>query len=228
MTTIKIYLPSEEIRRFTIDNDNLATFEKLTSVISRAIPNYHPEMRISYQDQENDKIVVSSETEYQEMLSHLTLLQNGTLSLIKIWIADSNKPLFREGTVEVLHAYVHSEKSLVDVEKPIQDKILQAISRLFPDNKILPYHIPTYLQNVLSVKATGDAEAEVDVKVHDLYSAINSAAMELLDSSEQYALDKAKKLLESLQILQPDNADVYYNLACVESLSKISRSRWNF
>jgi len=106
------------------------------------------------------------------------------------------------------------------IEKSRQDSILLAVSRLFPDNKILPYHIPTFLQNVLSVKTTGDAEAEVDIKVGDLFKAINSAAVDLLDSTEQYALNKAKILFESLQILEPTNPNVYYNLACVESLSK--------
>jgi len=106
------------------------------------------------------------------------------------------------------------------IEKSRQDSILLAVSRLFPDNKILPYHIPTFLQNVLSVKTTGDAEAEVDIKVGDLFRAINSAALDLLDSTEQYALNKAKILFESLQILEPTNPGVYYNLACVESLSK--------
>jgi hypothetical protein len=226
MTTIKIYLPNDEIRRFSYDVEKLS-YESLINLLASTISNFHPEMRIHYLDQENDKILVTSEVEFQEMISHLTQLQQGKLSLIKIWISDSNKPLFRDGSVELLHAY-DEEKKIDSFEKSRQESILLAISRLFPDNKILPYHIPSFLQNVLSVKTTGHSEAEVDIKVGDLFKAINTAALDLLDSTEQYALNKAKTLFESLQILEPTNPNVYYNLACVESLSKNVKASVDF
>jgi len=203
-------LPNDEIRRFSYNCDKL-TYEGLIELLSKSIPHYHPEMRINYQDIDNDKIIVTTELEFREMLAHLTQLQNGKLSLLKLWITDSTKPLFRDGTADVIRS---------NIDQPFQERVYQAVSRLFPENKILPYHIPSYLQNVLSVKTTGTAEAEVNFDVSNLFSAINTAALDLFDSTEQHALNKAKTLLESLQILQPRNPDVYYNLACIESLLK--------
>jgi len=93
-----------------------------------------------------------------------------------------------------------------------------AVSRLFPDNKILPFHIPQYLQNVISVKSNGVADAEVDINTDGAFTAINQKALDLLESKDENDLKQSKLLLESLQLLEPNNPYVYYNLACVESL----------
>jgi len=85
---------------------------------------------------------------------------------------------------------------------------------------ILPYHIPSYLQDVISITTKGIADSEVSIAVHKLFSAINDQALKLLESTQECDLNKSKTLLESLVILQPENANVHYNLACADSLLK--------
>jgi len=98
--------------------------------------------------------------------------------------------------------------------------IVGCLENLFPNKKILPYNIPAFLQGVVKVNCVNNAEAEVDVNISELFSTLNKTALELMNSSEAYALAKAKQILESLALLQPDNSHVFYNLACVESLMK--------
>jgi hypothetical protein len=199
------------------------TYEKFTEKLSQNIPSYHLEMKTLYEDSEKDKIVFSCELEFQEMLCHLKQTQNGGLTLVKIWIEDSSVPYFRDGTQEVIKLYSTGKDALLEQlenTRPIQERITSALSRLFPNNTILPYHIPSFLKEVVSVKTMGTADAEVDVTVDGLAHAINTEALRLLDSTEECDLTKSKLLLESLQILKPDDPNVYYNLACAESLLK--------
>jgi hypothetical protein len=98
------------------------------------------------------------------MLSHLQQLQNGKLELVKIWIdLESPQPfkyvdrfifilivlISRDGTVELAYACVKAKDQVVEKlaeYTPSHARIQAAIERLFPENKILPYHIPAYLQ----------------------------------------------------------------------------------
>jgi len=219
--SFKIFL-GNEIRRFSLPTEIL-TFEKFTEKLVQNIPSYHLEMKTCYEDSDKDRVVFSCELEFQEMLSHLQQIQNGELSLVKIWIEDSKIPYFRDGTQEVIRLYSTGKDALLEQladTRSIQERITSAISRLFPNNTILPYHIPSFLKSVVSVKTVDTAEAELDVTVDGLASALNSEALRLLDSQEECDLAKSKLLLESLRILQPENPNVYYNLACADSLLK--------
>jgi len=223
MTSFKIFI-GEEIRRFRLETDDL-TYEKFTEKLRQNIPSYHLEMKTFYEDNEKDKIIFSCEMEFNEMIAHLRQIQNGwsDLAIIKIWIEDSHIPYFVKGTAEVTKMYTTGKDALIDqLEdiKPIQERITSALCRLFPDNKILPYNIPSFLSNVLSIKTMGVADVEVDISVDNLAQAINGEALRLMESQDEADLAKSKKLLESLQILTPDNPNVYYNLACTESLLK--------
>jgi hypothetical protein len=181
-------------------------------------------MKTSYEDEDKDKIVFSSQAEFDEMLSCLKSLQQGD-SLIKIWIEDSKVPYFKDGTVEIVKLYSKGKDSVEQIVNSeqvtsAQEKITSAIARLFPDNAILPYNIPSYLKEVLSVKINGPADVELDVVVDNLTKSLNSEALRLMDSEEVTDLNKSKLLLESLQMINEDDPHVYYNLACVNSLLK--------
>jgi hypothetical protein len=183
-------------------------------------------MKTSYEDEDKDKIVFSSQAEFDEMLSCLkSHPQQQVDSLIKIWIEDSKVPYFKDGTVEIVKLYSKGKDSveqIVNSERvaSAQEKITSAIARLFPDNAILPYNIPSYLKEVLSVKINGPADVELDVVVDNLAKSLNSEALRLMDSEEVTDLNKSKLLLESLQMINEDDPHVYYNLACVNSLLK--------
>lgn len=227
MTSFKIFI-GDEIRRFRLETTNL-TYEKFTEKLRTIIPFFHLEMRTYYEDSDEDKIVFSCEMEFIEMITHLKQMQCGELKLIKIWIEDDEVPYFVDGTSEATKLYttdttgtggmqIHEQP--LEETKSIQERIMSALSRLFPDNKILPYHIPSFLKDVVAVKTVGTADVEVDISVNDLTQAINEEALRLMDSNDELDLEKSRKLLESLQILTPEDPDVYYNLACTDSLLK--------
>jgi hypothetical protein len=221
MTSFKIYI-NNEIRRFRLE-DNLLNHEKFIEKLRENIPQYHAEMKTYYEDSDKDRILFSSQPEFEEMLSCLKSLQQP--DLIKIWIEDSKIPYFKDGTVEIVKLYSKGKDSveqLVNSEQvtSAQEKITSAISRLFPDNAILPYNIPSYLKEVLSVKINGPADVELDVVVDNLTHSLNAEALRLMDSEEVTDLNKSKLLLESLQMINSEDPHVYYNLACVNSLLK--------
>jgi len=166
----------------------------------------------------------SSQAEFEEMLSCLKSSQQSD-SLIKIWIEDSKVPYFKDGTVEIVKLYSKGKDSVEKIVHSDQvvnaeEKITSAIARLFPDNAILPYNIPSYLKEVLSVKINGPADVELDVVVDNLTKSLNTEALRLMDSEEVNDLQKSKLLLESLQMINEEDPHVYYNLACVNSLLK--------
>jgi len=195
-----------------------------TEKLRQNIPKYHPEMKTYYEDEDKDKIVFSSQEEFEEMLSCLKFLQqNG--DVIKVWIEDSKVPYFKDGTVEIVKLYSKGKDSIEQIvnseqTQNVQEKVTSAIARLFPDNAILPYNIPSYLKEVLSVKINGPADVELDVVVDNLTQSLNNEALRLMDSEEVTDLNKSKLLLESLQMIDEQDPHVYYNLACVNSLLK--------
>ena len=103
---------------------------------------------------------------------------------------------------------------------PSHQNVVAAIERLFPENKILPYHIPTYLQHVLNVNTVATDNVDLDIDVQGVAQAINAEALSLMDSPHQSDLVKSKMLLESLAMIKEDDPNVYYNLACADSLLK--------
>jgi hypothetical protein len=220
MTSFKIYI-GDEIRRFRLENrsdDN--SYENFVEKLRQNIPSYHAEMKTFYEDGDKDKIVFSSQPEFNEMFSCLS-----GEPLIKIWIVDSKVPYFKDGTVEIVKLYTKGKDSvekIVNSEEvaTAQEKITSAIARLFPDNAILPYNVPSYLKEVLSVKINGPADVELDVVVDNLATSLNNEALRLMDSEEVTDLNKSKLLLESLQMINEEDPHVYYNLACVNSLLK--------
>jgi len=215
----KIYF-GDEIRRFSLLNP---TYESFVEKLCSNIPLYHPELRTMYEDIDKDKIVFSCEMEFREMLEHLRLLNKGEPSVARIWIQDSNLPYFRDGTKEVIRLYTTGKDAIIEQlsdTRPVQERITSSLSRLFPNGVILPYHIPSFLKDVVSVKTNGPADAEIDVSVDHLAEKLNREALRLLDSEAECDLAKSKLLLESLSILKPEDPNVYYNLACAESLMK--------
>jgi len=194
------------------------SFEIFRYKLSQTIPQYHSEMKTYYEDGDKDRILFSTETEFTCMLEHLISIKQDP---IKIWVVDSNVPYFKDGTVQFQGGYnrLPDDSNVdVDVDPTFLERVTLAVSRLFPDNKILPFHIPQYLQNVISVKSNGVADAEVDINTDGAFTAINQKALDLLESKDENDLKQSKLLLESLQLLEPNNPYVYYNLACVESL----------
>jgi len=142
-------------------------------------------------------------------------------------VEDSAHPYFKDGTAEIVDAYLKTKDSVIqklESVTPSHQKLTEAIARLFPDNRILPYHIPSYLQQFLKIKTNSNAEVDVDIEVDGLAKAINEEALRLMNSTEECDLAKSKLLLESLSMIRVDDPFVHYNLACAESLMKNVKS----
>jgi len=228
MATFKIYI-GEEIRRFRVDKYEELTYENFTEKLRQNIPSYHLEMKTFYEDSDKDKIVFSCEMEFREMINHLSRVQEisetekSGLPLIKIWVENSSLPYFKDGTAEIVGVYTKTKDHVLEKLEsvtPSHEKIKAAVSRLFPDNTILPYHIPNYLQQFLKVKTKGTADVELEIEETGLAQAINEEALRLMNSNLESDLAKSKLLLESLSMIREDDPYVYYNLACAESLLK--------
>jgi len=101
---------------------------------------------------------------------------------------------------------------------PSHARIQCAIERLFPENKILPYHIPAYLQEVLKIDTLANHEVDLDIDVQGVAQAINTEALNLMNSPHPSDLAKSKFLLQSLAMIREDDPHVHYNLACADSL----------
>jgi len=184
-------------------------------------------MKTVYEDSDKDKIVFSCEQEFQEMLAHLQQVQNGKLELVKIWIDVASSQPFKDGTVELAYACVKAKDQVVEKlaeYTPSHSKIQSAIERLFPENKILPYHIPAYLQEVLKINTLANREVDLDIDVQGVARAINTEALNLMNSPHPSDLAKSKFLLQSLAMIQEDDPIVHYNLACADSLMKDVKS----
>lgn len=219
MTSFKIYI-GNEIRRFRLDLPKL-NYESFTEKLKENIPSYCKEMKTVYEDGDKEKIVFSSEQEFQEMLSHLEQLQNGKLELVKIWIDLESPQPFKDGTVELAYACVKAKDQVVEKlaeYTPSHARIQSAIERLFPENKILPYHIPAYLQEVLKINTLANHDVDLDIDVQGVAQAINTEALNLMNSPHPSDLAKSKFLLQSLAMIREDDPNVNYNLACADSL----------
>jgi len=103
---------------------------------------------------------------------------------------------------------------------PSHARIQAAVERLFPEQKILPYHIPAYLQEVLKINTVANEVVDLDINVTGVAQAINNEALSLMNSPHPNDLAKSKFLLESLAMIREDDPVVHYNLACADSLLK--------
>jgi len=216
MASFKIYFSPENIRRFrTASRPN---FEEFHSLLCKHYPsNFHPELRVQYIDSEGDRIDVTTELEWAEMFDQLTDKNN-----IKIHITEiSNAKYFKDGPpAEKLyfHNPVENARVLPDNASILSNSVSKCLEQFFPNGRILPYNIPVFLQNIITIKYisnNGDAVVDIDVDIPKLGDAIHNKAMEYLNEKQ---FKDASKTFRAQGILQPNNPNAFYNVACAESL----------
>jgi len=84
----------------------------------------------------------------------------------------------------------------------------------------LPYNVPSFLEGVVSVQTLGDNTVDFKTDLSRFYDVLTSEACRLMNSPQvKGALEKAKNILISQQLLQPNSVITFYNLACVEALT---------
>jgi len=161
---------------------------------------------------------VSHELEWQEALYFMRDQSIKKIYLCKgkgIFFKDSAPPqpqYFYEKTGE-------GEKKVVKEVSPALQSLGLAVpsclERLFEGGKILPNHLPDYLQDAVKVRNLPNSEVDLDVDVSRLHPALMRHALALFD---QKRYEEAKKILEALKQLNDKDPLTLYNLACAEAL----------
>jgi len=177
-------------------------------------PLYHPELRLQYTDSEGDKIDVTSQLEWHEMFEELK-----NEKIIKIHVNEGKGPYFKDGPEPVpLYAYTdETEKKPVDNKETqlLQSRVCACLTELFPGKRILPTHIPAFLEDIVKLIKISDTEADLDVDIPRLQKTLFREGFDRLESKEY---EKGRSIFKALLLLTPDDNLSMYNLACAESL----------
>jgi len=116
------------------------------------------------------------------------------------------------------HNPVENARVLPDNASILSNSVSKCLEQFFPNGRILPYNIPVFLQNIITIKYisnNGDAVVDIDVDIPKLGDAIHNKAMEYLNEKQ---FKDASKTFRAQGILQPNNPNAFYNVACAESL----------
>lgn len=212
-TTFKLIFGPENIRRFTFQPTTLENFQQL--LVALYPDFYHLEMTLQYVDTDGDKVSVSSEMEWEEMLSH-------SKNSLKLHVVESgNKKFFRDGPApEVVKVYGEKgQENEGDFQAEIA-KVTSALASLFPANKILPYNIPSFLSGIISLQTTGanQVDLDIDFNLGRIANTLHREAMRLFELADKKSVAQAKRILLSQLTLNPVDCVTLYNLACADAL----------
>jgi len=214
MASFKIYFSPDNIRRFR--TNTLPSYDEFVSMLCKHYPTtYHPELRLQYVDSEGDKIDVTSQLEWNEMFDQLTDKNNIKINVIEV----SNPKYFKDGPPpETLyfHNPLLNTRVTPDNASALSSSVSKCLEQFFPNGKILPFNIPTFLQNIVTIKyISGETNVDINVDIPSLGEAIYHKAMSYLDEK---SFKEASHTFRAQCILQPTNAVAFYNVACAESL----------
>lgn len=216
MASFKIYFSNENIRRFrTTDRPS---FEEFVNTLCKHYPaNFHPELRVQYIDAEGDRIDVTTELEWKEMFDQLSDPNN-----IKIYISEGANPkYFKDGPPPqqlYFHNPLENTKVELDNAQVLSNSVSKCLEQFFPNGRILPFNIPSFLNNIVTIKyisGKNDTVVDIDVDIPRLGNAIHDKAMRHL---EEKNFKEASSTFRAQCILQPTNSVPFYNVACSESL----------
>eukprot|EP00005_Dracoamoeba_jomungandri_P001547 CAMPEP_0174262520 /NCGR_PEP_ID=MMETSP0439-20130205/13020_1 /TAXON_ID=0 /ORGANISM="Stereomyxa ramosa, Strain Chinc5" /LENGTH=362 /DNA_ID=CAMNT_0015347239 /DNA_START=67 /DNA_END=1155 /DNA_ORIENTATION=+ len=217
--TYKLFFGESDIRRISLE---ATTWFDFTTQLKELYPStFHPELRVQYLDEEGDKITVSSEMEFQTMLQFHSQ-QSGPLKLYVVEGPLGEGKYFKDGPGEqILDVYQENTD-----EKPSQDlvdicvSVPAALKPLFPDGKILPYNLPPWIADCVTIKKIpGDVPTvDLDINLVQLFDALHNRALALMEKGDKKSLEGARTVLQVQLNIVPDHFLSLYNLACAESL----------
>lgn len=177
---------------------------------------YHPEMRFLYNDPEGDPIVVTSQTEWEEMFSVLS-----DQSIIKLKVIEVKGGVsFKDAVPEPVKAYVDPSATVPICQLPPEvskkmERVPNCLKVLFPGEVILPHNVPSFLEEAVHVLPIRDNEVDLDVDIAKLESLIFRQGMDLLNRGDYQG---GRRMFQSLIILNPEDKISTYNMACAEAL----------
>jgi len=141
---------------------------------------------------------------------------------IKIYISEIVNPKYFKDGPPAQKLFFHNPVDIRYVEPDNAHMLGTAVSRcleqFFPNGRILPFNIPAFLQQIVTIKyisGNGDAVVDIDVDIPRLGDAIHHKAMGYLDVKDY---KEASRTFRAQTILQPKNCIPFYNVACAESL----------
>jgi len=216
MASFKVYFSTSNIRRFR--TTNIPSFEEFVGILTKHYPtSFHPELRVQYVDSEGDKIDVTTQLEWEEMFGQVSKTET-----IKIHISEISNPKYFKDGPPPQSLFFHEKDNMQPIVPPnagaFSSSVSKCLEQLFPNGRILPFNIPTFLQNIVTIKnisGNGDAVVDIDVDIGQLGDAIHNRAMALLNE-KQYK--DASFTFRAQGILQPQNPISFYNVACAEAL----------
>jgi len=103
----------------------------------------------------------------------------------------------------------------------LKHAVPHCLQHIFSGNRILPYDIPEWLRDCVSIKRLPlpGNEVDLDVDIPKMFHALHQRTLELLsDAKNSDNIQQAKELLQDMLLLVPKHAVTLYNLSCAESL----------
>jgi len=240
--TFKLVFAEDDIRRITLSNSSWEAFNQ--QLVDLYPDNYHPELTIRYRDEEGDLITVSTEREWDCML---TSVKNEEQP-IRLYISEGKNTgqYFKDGPPPTSRGFytatpttpsassststttsdseTETEKITISGGESLRKfelEVPKCLSRFFPSGKILPYNIPTWLQGCVEIKRVpGPAPVvDMDIDIYRLFDLLNEQAVSMIGPEKEPAvLSKAKEFLQSMIELVPNHPIAHYNMACAQSL----------
>lgn len=237
---LKLYYEDGTIRRVTLSREVISSYDAVLEALQNFYNGdvFHPELKLQYVDAEGDKCTISSALEWDCFLTQLAPNEVLKLHVSEGVHQDRSDARVRRCTTvrgryfkdgpppEVKGAYMKDDKAAEKRDIPIETtpdfafSVPQCLQRLFKGQKILPYHLPSWLQPFAQVKKVPGTENDVDldIDVYGLFEELHRQAYKLLgDESKPEQVEKAKDFLESMLTIVPDHPLALYNLACAEA-----------
>jgi len=216
MTTFKIFFNNNDIRRLT---KPVSSYEEFVVLLQELYPQYHCELMIKYVDKEGDRIAVTSQIEWEEMMDELH-----DEKVIKLYVEEGLHPdsYFKDGPApEPIQFYsdnISKDTIESDQWEGLKLAVPKCLESLFRDQKIIPSHIPNFIRDAIKVKFNSIDEVDLDVDIPLLFDCLHRKAMECLSSFDREVIQKGKDYLIAMVQMKPDNYIALYNLACADSL----------
>jgi tetratricopeptide (TPR) repeat protein len=222
---LKLYYEDGTIRRVTLSREVIASYDAVLESLQKFYNGdvFHPELKLQYVDTEGDKCTISSAMEWECFLAQLTPDE-----VLKLHVSEGvhQGRYFKDGPPpEVTSIYVKEEKAEkrdipIETKPDLAFSVPQCLQRLFKGEKILPYHLPSWLQPFAQIKKVPGTvnDVDLDIDVYGLFEELHRQAYKLLgQESKPEHVEKAKDFLESMLTIVPDHPLALYNLACAEA-----------
>jgi len=192
--TFKIIFSEDNIRRLKFEV--LPSFEDFISLLKNTYPSYFCEDKkfvLKYLDCDNDKIAVSSQIEFEELISQLS-----GESILRVYVESNEQPKVQQ----------EQEQPILPEEQAELNNFLGKIEEAFKE-------IPHVTENLM-----GQCDnAFQSIRNHQTFYQLHRLSLQYLESFDKNIIQKGRDLIvQMLEMNPPNPAIALYNLACAESL----------